>query len=214
MDTGDLPTLPRGRHHLTREQVRTAQRARLLMGMVEVVAENGYAAATVGAVLKRVHISRETFYQHFSDKEECFLAAFDTAADLLISMMEEALGPPDDPALVRVDRVLATYLGALAAAPTLARTFLIEVYGAGRAAVSRRIAVQERYAATLAEVIMRDERWSGTLDPEFVGRAVIGAVSALVTAYVDAGKYEQLPELREQILELVATFLRGSENTP
>ena len=208
MDSGDdVQMLPRGRHHLSREEVRRAQRERLLTGMVEVVAEQGYGAATVGAVLRRVRISRETFYQHFADKQDCFLAAFDAASDQLIAMIEAALGSPEDPALVRLDRVLATYLGALSAAPTLARTFLIEVYGAGRAAVSRRIAVQERYAVTIADVLLRDERWTGSHDAAFAGRAVIGAVSALVTAYVDAGRYEELPELRGQLLDLVAALL-------
>lgn len=207
-----MPTLPRGRHHLSREQVRRAQRDRLLTGMVEVVAEQGYAAATVGAVLRRVRISRETFYQHFSDKEDCFLAAFDAASDGLIALIEAALGAPEDPALVRLDRVLRTYLGALAAAPTLARTFLIEVYGAGRAAVSRRIAVQERYAVAIADVLLRDERWTGGIDATFAGRAVIGAISALVTAYVDADRYEELPDLHGQLLDLVAALLRGAES--
>lgn len=209
MTDGDVPTLPRGRHHLSRAEVRRAQRDRLLTGMVEVVAEQGYGAATVADVLKRVRISRETFYQHFADKQDCFLAAFDAASDGLIAMVEAALGPPEDPALVRLDRVLATYLGALAAAPTLARTFLIEVYGAGRAAVSRRIAAQERFAVAIADVLLRDEHWSGTLDAHFAGRAVIGAVSALVTAYVDGGRYEELPELRGQLLDLVAALFTG-----
>jgi AcrR family transcriptional regulator len=209
VDTGDVPTLPRGRHHLSREKVRRAQRDRLLTGMIEAVAEQGYGAATVGAVLKRVHISRETFYQHFSDKEDCFLAAFDTASDRLIVMVEAALGSPEDPALVRLDRVLTTYLSALAASPTLARTFLIEVYGAGRAAVSRRIAVQERYAVAIADVLLRDERWSGGIDATFAGRAVIGAISAFVTSYVDAGRCRELPDLRGQLLDLVAALMSG-----
>lgn len=95
------------------------------------------------------HISRETCYQHCSDKQDCFLAAFDEASNLLISMVEAAVDAPDDPPLQRVDRVLAAYLGAPAAEPMLARALLIEVYGAGRAAVSRRLAVQERSAVVI-----------------------------------------------------------------
>ena len=211
MENGEVPTLPRGHHNLSRDEVRAAQRARLLMGMVEVVAERGYAGATVAVVLKRVHISRETFYQHFSDKEDCFLAAFDGASDLLIAQVEGALGSPEDPVLVRLDRVLATYLGVLAAMPTLARTFLIEVYGAGHAAVSRRLAVQERFALVIGDAITQDLRWRSQIDPSFVGRAVIGALSALVTAHVDAGEYARLPGLRPQIVELVAALLAGFE---
>lgn len=207
MATDDVPILPRGHHHLSREEVSAAQRSRLLMGMAEVVAEQGYAGATVAAVLKRVRISRETFYQHYANKEDCFLAAFDGASNLLIGLVENALGPADDPVLVRLDHALSTYLGTLAAAPTLARTFLIEVYGAGRAAVSRRIAVQERFAVAIADVITADQRWRGGLDPKFIGRALIGTLSALVTAHVDAGEFARLPELREPILRFVGALL-------
>lgn len=205
-----MPILPRGHHNLSREQVRAAQRARLLMGMVQAVAEHGYARATVATVLKRVRISRETFYQHFSDKEDCFLAAFDEASNLLIAMVEHALGSPDDPPKDRLDRVLTSYLGALAAAPMMARTFLIEVYGAGRAAVSRRLAVQERFAVAIGDVLTQGQPWRGSMDSRFVGRAVIGAVSALVTGYVDAGEYYRLPELRPQIVEFVGALLEGT----
>lgn len=210
VDTGEVQTLPRGHHHLSPEEVWAAQRGRLLKGMAEVVAEQGYAGATVGAVLKRVRISRETFYQHFSNKQECFLAAFDQASDRLIGIMENALGSPDDPVLVRLDRVMSTYLGALSAAPTLARTFLIEVYGAGPAAVSRRIAVQERFAVAIADVITNGQCWRGGMDPQFIGRAVIGTVSALVTAHVDAGDYAGLVELRGPVLAFTATLLERS----
>jgi AcrR family transcriptional regulator len=210
MESGDVPTLPRGHHNLSREEVRAAQRTRLLMAMVWVVAERGYAASTVAAVIKRAHISRETFYQHFADKQDCFLTAFDAASNLLISMMEAALGAPEDPPLQRVDRVLATYLGALAAQPALARTFLIEVYGAGRAAVSRRLAVQERFAVAIGDVITGGESWGG-LDPAFVGRAMVGAVSALVTGCVDAGEYDELPRLRERLVALVAAVVDGAD---
>ena len=204
-----MPTLPRGHHNLSRAEVRAAQRIRLLMAMVQVVADQGYAATTVAEVLRRAHISRQTFYQHFADKQDCFLTAFDEASNLLISMMEAALGAPDDPPLTRVDRVLATYLGALAATPSLARTFLIEVYGAGRAAVSRRLAVQERFAAAIGDVVTGGRSWPGGLDPKFVGRVVVGAVSALVTACVDAGEYDELPRLRERLVALVAAVLSG-----
>ncbi len=173
------------------------------------MAEKGYADTTVGDVLRRVHISRETFYQHFANKEECFLAAFDQASDLLIAVIEEALGPPGDEVLDRLDRVLAVYLDTLAGFPALARTFLIEVYGAGHAAVSRRIAVQERFAVAIADVITYGRRWRGGLEPAFIGRAVIGAVSALVTAHVDAGEYDRLPALRGQVMELAAAMLDG-----
>ncbi|NUP51852.1 MAG: helix-turn-helix transcriptional regulator [Catenulispora sp.] len=176
--------------------------------MVEVVAERGYAATTVGDVLKRAHISRQTFYEHFANKEDCFLAAFDQAADLLMARMQAALGPATDPVVERLDRVFESYLGGLAAAPELARALLVEVYGAGRAGVARRTAVQERFAVTIADAITAGQRWRGGLSPHFIGRAVIGAVSALVTARIEAGEAATLPQMRGELVEFAKALLQ------
>lgn len=207
MDADDvLDVLPRGRHNLSRGQVRASQRHRMLHGIADVVAEKGYADTSVGEVLKRVHISRETFYEHFTGKQDCFLAAFDRAADLLLAAVRDALGPPTDPALARLDRMLRAYLGSLAADPAQARTFLVEVYGAGPIAVTRRVAVQERFAAALAQVLADDERWSHLPDRRFAARAMVGAIGSLVTAWLDTGDGDRLAELRQPLLDLFAAL--------
>src|SRR5450756_132950 len=60
-----------------REQVSEIQRARMLAAMVEVAAERGAANVTVAHVVARSGVSRRTFYELFSGREDCFLAAFD-----------------------------------------------------------------------------------------------------------------------------------------
>ena len=208
MDPDALPTpLPRGNHGLSREDVSAAQRARLLNGMLEVVAERGYAAATVGAVLSRARISRQTFYEHFTDKQDCFLAAFDRSADRFALLIERSLGSSRDPALVRLDRIVEAYLGALTDNPTMARVFMIEIYAAGYPAVSRRLARAETFATILADAVTIGRRWRGGLDPLFVARSVTGAISGLVTELINAGDIEALPELRPRIVALVAALM-------
>jgi AcrR family transcriptional regulator len=212
VDPDTLPApLPRGNHGLSREDVSAAQRARLLTGMLEVVAERGYAAATVGAVLSRARISRQTFYEHFADKQDCFLAAFDRSADRFAQLIERSLGSANDPALERLDRIVAAYLDALAANPTLARIFMIEIYAAGAPAVDRRIARMEAFAAGLAESVTVRQRWRGGLDPLFVARSLTGALSTLVTERIHAGDMEALPGLRPQIVALAAALAADEE---
>jgi AcrR family transcriptional regulator len=206
-DLDAVSTLPRGHHRLSRDEVGAAQRARLLAAMVGVVAEHGYVATTVGAVLKRARISRQTFYENFTNKEDCFLAAFDERAEVFVARIEEAFGPADDPVALRLDRVMDAYLGSLAAAPAAARVFLIEIYGAGYAGVSRRLASQERFASLVADAIKAGGRWRPGLEPQFIGRALIGAVSALVTARIEVGDVAGLAGLRGQVTELVRALL-------
>src|SRR2546430_4460155 len=79
--------LPRGPHGLSREEVELSQRARLLQAATEAVAEQGYVNTTVADILARAGVSRATFYQLFSDKEDCFNAAYRESAELVATAM-------------------------------------------------------------------------------------------------------------------------------
>src|ERR687883_326916 len=88
---GAMPRpLPRGPHNLTRDHVLTSQRERMIDAMADVVAAKGYAATTVGDVVAGAGVSRKTFYEHFRDKEDCFLAAFDSGLDLVLGAIHAA----------------------------------------------------------------------------------------------------------------------------
>src|SRR5438067_613553 len=113
-----LDRLPSGRHRLTREAVKQSQRGRLLFAIAQVVAERGYAAATVADIVDRASVSRSTFYEQFPDKEACFIAAFDYGVEFVLGRMQqawEALKTPDWRDHVRSD--LETYIGVLAREP-------------------------------------------------------------------------------------------------
>jgi AcrR family transcriptional regulator len=66
--------------------------------MTEAVAERGYAKTTLAHVLRRARVSRETFYEQFANKEDCFLAAYDAAAAIVAQAMgtrsDRATAPP------------------------------------------------------------------------------------------------------------------------
>ncbi|MQY05663.1 TetR/AcrR family transcriptional regulator [Actinomadura macrotermitis] len=205
MESPPFGTLPRGRHHLTREQVAASQRERLLQGMVEVVAEKGYAHCSVADVLKRARVSRETFYQHFADRHACFLAAYALAADLLIDVVAGAAAgtPPAD----RFAAALDAYLRALAADGPRARVFLLEIYAAGPDAAVRRFEVQRRFVELVGAMLLADERWARLPDPGFACRMLIGGISALVSGRVAAGEHAALPELHAPIVAHVRSLL-------
>jgi AcrR family transcriptional regulator len=193
--------LPSGRHGLSREEVRASQRGRMLVGMASAAAEKGYVKTTVGDVIKRAGVSRETFYEHFSGKEDCFIAAFDAGVGVLLAStggtVAEATGAEGDP-LARLDRVLGTYLGLLAEQPDFARVFLVEVFAAGPRAIERRAKMQQRFVAAIAAIFgvePGDENW-------FACEALVAATSSLVTSRIGAGHPEQLAALREPLVDL------------
>src|SRR5213596_3561078 len=63
-----------------RALVTRTQRERMLDAMARAVAAKGYAKVTVSDVVALAGVSRRTFYEHFSDKEECFLESYTTGA--------------------------------------------------------------------------------------------------------------------------------------
>ena len=69
--------LPHGPNGMKREEVARHQRARLYGGMIESVAQRGYAATTVAQVIALAGVSRRAFYEQFANKEECFVATYD-----------------------------------------------------------------------------------------------------------------------------------------
>lgn len=85
--------LPAGRHGLPRDYVAENQRARLLVGIVRAVARRGYNTATITDIAEGASVSRQTFYDNFQNKEQCFLAAYDRAVDDVQTAMAAAAEP-------------------------------------------------------------------------------------------------------------------------
>ncbi len=203
-----------GRHGLTRDEVRASQRERMLAAMVEAVAADGYADTPVAGVIRRAGVSRATFYEHFAGKEDCFLAAFDEVAGGLAAHVSQAAsgeGEADraaDTVLARLDAALGAYLEALASQPTVARTFLIEVYGAGPAALKRRTEVLGRFADLVAGIAGVGD------DPQrrFACEALTGALSSMVTMRIALDEPEGIPALRAPMLALARDVLRLDED--
>ncbi|MBW8485677.1 TetR/AcrR family transcriptional regulator [Actinomadura sp. PM05-2] len=177
--------------------------------MAEVVTEKGYAATSVADVLKLAGVSRQSFYQLFSSKQDCFLATYDRAAERLVARVFEALGPgglddgPDDPSppLKRYERGFNAYLEALRAEWSYTRLFLVEVFAAGPAAVARRVEGQDFLVQTHADVL-------GAATPEalLACRMVVAAGASLVSNAAAADRPDRLADIGREIVEYVRTL--------
>ena len=198
--SGEVHQLPRGRHGLTRDEVLASQRGRMLAAIAEAVSHKGFAGVSVADVIARAGVSRETFYEQFANKEDCFLQALDAGADRVLKVLGGALAEPADTRAERLGNVLDAYLHALAAEPAFAKAFLIDAYGAGPRATARRIELQQRFVDVVARIL-------GTRS--FACEAVVAAVSSLATARVGTGRAGELPELREPLVELVEQLFPG-----
>jgi len=195
--------LPPGRHGLSRDQVASSQRARMLRAMAEAVSENGFASTPVAEVLRRARVSRETFYENFANREDCFLAAYEASVALVMAAIEDAARTAAGGAANEtLGRVIERYLATLAQEPAAARTFMVEVYGAGEAALARRNEVQTRFVDQVAALLGAE-----TAAQRFACEMVVAAVIGLVTQWICAGRADELTDLHQPLMENVESML-------
>src|SRR5690349_7238725 len=146
-----LGSLPKGRHGLSREEVATSQRTRLLQAAVELGTERGFASLTLTDIVSHAGVARSTFYEHFADKEQCFLEAFDHAAELVIERVL-AIEPPSagtNPSPMHA--YVAIFLDLCVEEPGLARLVAADVSALGPTAAERQQAIRVRIADGLVE---------------------------------------------------------------
>jgi len=108
-----------------------SQQDRLLDATEAVMTEKGADRATIEAIVKAAGVSSATFYEHFRDKEECFVAAFDRAAGELRAEVRDAI-PAGRERSEQVRAGLAALLAAVDAEPARARLCFVEAQRGGQ----------------------------------------------------------------------------------
>src|ERR671916_598075 len=212
----DIPRrLPRGAHGLDPGVVAASQRTRLLEAVGRAVAERGYAGATIDHIVRGAGVSKKTFYDHFSDKLDCFLAAYESASDELLARLREAQSGPEG-WLERTRAGIAAYLRWLAAEPALARVFLIEIAAAGPVAAERRERLRDGYAELLRDLQDEARAEIPALPrlPDEVFHALVSAVDEVVVRRIRESGGADLPELEPVLLHLHIALLSSSSAGP
>jgi AcrR family transcriptional regulator len=202
------PRLPAGRHGLPRDFIVQNQRERIVTALVDTVAERGYNATTVAHITKAASVSRRTFYEHFADKEACFLAAYEMVADHIRDSMQAAAGSFEEwPQKVRA--ALGTMLRFLAGEPELARLCMIEPIAAGGEIAARHRASMQ----SLVEILKagRPELGDERPLPEATEETLVGGIVSLVVREISSGRTEQLEALLPDLVELALSPYVGSE---
>jgi TetR/AcrR family transcriptional regulator len=163
-----------GRHQLSRDEVQTHQRDRIFLALETVMPAKGYAETSVADIIKSAGVSRQTFYQLFDSKQDCFLASYGRRQGSVIAAIFET--PATNSPMERFAALLRTYLTVMARDPALSRLYLIGVYAAGPEAVAKRLGMQQQFVQGIATVFdARSEQ------DRFVCRALVAAISTLVT---------------------------------
>jgi AcrR family transcriptional regulator len=179
---------------------------RIVLAATETIAERGYAAATVGEIVERASASLSSFYQHFEDKEDVFVAALDAGQAQMFAIALPAYRRTREwPAAVRIS--IEAVVDFLAANPAFAQIALVEILSATTKAVERR----DRLIGSLYTFLEPGyERAPKT--PPIAREAIGGATYELVYRQVREGGAESLPQISPLMTYIIlAPFLGGEE---
>ncbi len=200
---------PPGPPPVSRDAAAADQRRRILAATAELVAEQGYQAVTMEAIVRRAKVGYATFYKSWADKEECFLALMDAAIERTAGRVEDAYRREAGPWPDRVGAALGELFREVAANPVVARACLVEALTAGPQAVARHEAALKRFAPLLRpgrELNPRRE-----LLPESLEDTLAGGIFWVVNQRLIAGEAEKLRALLPEALEFVLRPYVGEE---
>jgi AcrR family transcriptional regulator len=197
-----------GREQLPREFIAQHQRARIIAALAQETSEQGYQQVTVADIVRRAGTARNTFYENFRSKEDCFLATQEYAMSAALERVVEAAGALQSwPRRVRAG--LTAFLSYVVEEPALARTCMVEALSAGPAAVEYYEKSQQAFVSLFR--LGRDVSPHGADLPETLEEAIIGGVFWIVYQRLAAGEVSAIPELLTELLEFALTPYLGAE---
>jgi AcrR family transcriptional regulator len=203
--------LPRRPYGTVREELKASQRGRLICAVADAVATKGYPATSVADIIGLAGVSRRTFYEHFDDKEACFLASYDTGAEAIYAaMLSSAEGVEDWEELL--DAVFGTWLEFLDADHAFTRAYMVEFWAAGAAARGRWAERRERTAGLLKTLHERAREADPSIVPvsDTVIAAVVGGVNRVVISHVLEQRVGTLTDLKPDLLRFIKLSLAST----
>ncbi|MBS1678113.1 MAG: TetR/AcrR family transcriptional regulator [Actinobacteria bacterium] len=186
---------------------REAQHARLMEGLAASIREKGLARTQVSDIVRHAHASRRTFYNHFEDKEACFVELMTSTADAFLAEVDGAIDR-EAPIATQVEQAVDTYLGLVTGDPALMSTFASPALGE-RTVLAQREGF-ERYAELIVAVVESDSARDPRVAPISIERAymlVSGLHQTLVRALV---RGEDLARVSYEFKAVIRAALSGS----
>jgi AcrR family transcriptional regulator len=180
---------------VTRETARASQRPRLLNALLELVAEKGYPAVTVAEVARRAGVSLSSFYEHFTDKQDCLLAAYDDTVEQLMSAVQVSRD---------VQGGIRAYLAWFHAHPHAAATFVVALHTAGPAAVQRRLEVLDGFRALLEPAAANSQH------RDLLTLSVVSLLDAFVHDCLVRGDIDDLQRRSESLADVASAIMSAT----
>jgi AcrR family transcriptional regulator len=192
------------------------QRARLLEALVELIDERGWAGVRIAELVARAGVSRRSFYEHFKNKEECLLAAFDASVQRLTERIAKAYDPRA-PWQEQVRAIVGAIFAATLERPNAMRLVCVDIRATGAAGEARWTQGAANFEQFLGEVFARAPGEGGI--PQPVAKAVVGALRKIIYSRVASGQSgralrAELNRALPQVVAWIASYYPSPPQIP
>jgi AcrR family transcriptional regulator len=181
--------------------VRYHQQARIHSALLDVIAEQGYDAATVRSLARRAGVSTRSFYQHYSGKEECFLHTQGLIArrwsERVVASLEEAASGEE----ARLWCCARALLQAWVEWPVAARLMLLDAWAGGPLTLARSRLALHAIASKFSGPGIHESRTANLLAEGVVG----GLAGVMRSRLIDGRAFE----IEDELLEWVVSCSSG-----
>ncbi|HEY2333768.1 MAG TPA: TetR/AcrR family transcriptional regulator [Solirubrobacterales bacterium] len=207
--SGGEGQFPSGIRSLPPDLVSAVQRERLLAAMLRATNELAYREVSVQDVLDRAGVSRPTFYEHFENKEDCFLAAFDSAAGRLRRRLEVA-AEGGETWRERLRPALEELLRFVVDEPDAAMSLIVDARAACPPALLRRDELLDHFASCL-DTQVRAEAPADAPPSAIAAAGIVGGIEALLYSRLYRGETAGLESLLPSLMYFAVLPYKGHE---
>jgi AcrR family transcriptional regulator len=181
-----------------------------MRAMAICTAEQGYQGTTIADIVKVARTSRSAFYEHFADKEDCFLQAYGQMTRAFIGASLEAAA--EQPGWQdKLDAGIATYFRWMAERPEVAATAIVEIHNVGPRGLEARFRALRDWIRTVQGVAVLARRAGADL-PELddvAYAAIIVTAESYVHDYARRGKVGEVGEVTPRVQALARSLFEG-----
>lgn len=198
---------------LSREFVEANRRRNFARAAAEIVHESGIHIVTVDRICQTARSTRSTFYNHFSNADDCLRYGVREGLELLFAPLRRQGGEESEADwLLGVDRAITSLYTAIAAEPSLAELILVHSpaipqedddlgLDAGIAIVKALLAEGREHSPAAGEMV--------PLTEDFLARVIV----SLAALKLSRGEVEMLPLHGREMTVLVGNAYLGVEQT-
>lgn len=171
--------------------------------MVEAVARHGFAGTTLRELVALAGVSRTTFYEHFENKQDCFLSTFDVIVEELGVRVGEAYRSGGD-FRTQLLAGLGSFMDLAVEEPAAASLAAVDSLTLGAAGVAHR-----QRAAEAFEVLVQQSFAHSPSDREvspITVRAIVAGIRGVTYRRLRARKAEELPGTVPELVDWALGF--------